>query len=379
MFKNKQKLRRGIMNLNRNEEKLLKILGDNPYISQKDIAQMLEISRPAVANHISSLQSKGYILGKPYVLSQGEYITCVGSANIDYTFKLIEDMKLGTSNPINSSTSFGGVIRNVAENLARLDCNVSLMSVVGNDAYGETLIQSSKKIMEVFAVDKLKDKTTGGYYSIINPTGNMDVGYADMSINNSMDRSWILEHKRHLNLSSWIIADLNISKEAVESLIEFSRNEEIPLGIIGVSTPKMKNLPSDLEGIDIIICNKDESQTYFKTENEDVEDLCQMWLDKGVKKAVVTDGTKGSYYGENNIVSHQDAFVIDDSKIVDVTGAGDSFSSALIYALIKEYSFKESIRIGTMSSSLTIQVPFSVNPKLSINLLKKELIKYENI
>jgi pseudouridine kinase len=367
------------MNLNRNEKKLLKILENNPYISQKEIAQMLEISRPAVANLISSLQSKGYILGKPYVLSQDKYITCVGSANIDYTFKLQEEMKLGTSNPINSNTSFGGFIRNVAENLARLDGKVSLMSVVGDDAYGKNLIQSSKKLMEIFAVDKLKDQTTGGYYSIINPKGNMDVGYADMSINSSMDRSWILEHKRHLNLSSWIIADLNISKEAVETLIEFSRNEDIPLGIIGVSTPKMKNLPIDIKGIDIIICNKDESQTYFKTEIENIEEFCKMWLDKGAKKAVVTNGTSGSYYGEKQQVKHQKAFLVKENKVVDVTGAGDAFSSALIYALITNHSFEDSVRIGTMSSSLTIQVPYSVNPKLSIKLIKKELINYENI
>jgi len=367
------------MDLNRNEKKLLKILEDNPYISQKELAQNIEISRPAVANLISSLQSKGYILGKPYVLSQYKYITCVGSANIDYTFKLEDDMKLGTSNPINSSISFGGVIRNVAENLARLDCKVSLMSLVGDDAYGENLIQSSKKIMEVFAIDKLKDKTTGGYFSIINPKGNMEVGYADMSINSSMDRSWILNHKRHLNLSSWIIADLNISKEAVESLIEFNRNENIPLGIVGVSTPKMKNLPDDIDGINIVICNKDESQTYFKTNNENVDELCRMWLDKGVKKAVVTDGVKGSYYGENQEVKHQNSFVVDGNKVVDVTGAGDAFSSALIYALYSNYSFEDSMKIGTMSSSLTIQESFAVNPKLSINLIKKELVNYENI
>jgi len=367
------------MDLNRNEKKLLKILEDNPYISQKEIAQIIKVSRPAVANLISNLQSKGYILGKPYVLSQDKYITCVGSANIDYTFKLEDEMKLGTSNPINSSTSFGGVIRNVAENLARLDCKVSLMSVVGEDAYGDTLIQSSKKLMETFAVDKLKGKTTGGYYSIINPKGNMDVGYADMSINSSMDRSWVLEHKRHLNLSSWIIADLNISKEAVESLIEFSRNEDIPIGIVGVSTPKMKNLPYDISGIEIIICNKDESQTYFKTDNENVEDLCQMWLEKGVRKAVITDGTNGSYFGEKQEVKHQFAFLVEESKVVDVTGAGDAFSSSLIYALITDHSFEDSVRIGTMSSSLTIQEPFAVNPKLSINLIKKELIHYENI
>lgn len=367
------------MNLNRNEKKLLKILEENPYISQKEIAEIIKVSRPSVANIIIGLQNKGYILGKPYVLSKDTYITCVGSANIDYSFKLMENMKLETSNPINSSTSFGGVVRNLAENLARLDCKVSLMSVVGDDVYGKNLINASKKLMKTFAVDTLKNQTTGGYYSIINPRGNMDIGFADMSINDSMDRSWILEHKRHLNLSSWIISDLNVSKEAVETLIEFSKSEDIPLGIIGVSSPKMKHLPSDLEGVEIIITNKDEAQTYFNTDIDDVKDLCKMWLDKGIKKAVVTDGTKGSYYGENDEIRHQSAFLIEENKIVDVTGAGDAFSSALIYALSTDHSFEDSIRIATMSSCLTIQEKTAVNSKLSIKLIKKELEYNENI
>lgn len=367
------------MELNRNESKVLKILQENPYISQKDIAQQMVLSRPAVANLISSLQNKGYILGKPYVLSTDKYITCIGGANMDHTFKLEDEMMLGTSNPIVSSLSFGGVIRNVAENLARLDSKVSLMSVVGNDSHGESLIHSSSKLMEVFAVDKLKDHTTGGYYSIIDLKGNMKVGYADMSINSVMNRGWILEHKRHLHMSSWMVTDLNVSKEAVESLIEFSRQEDIPLAVIGVSSPKMKHLPKDIKGVDLIICNKDETQIYFNTTSDNAEELCGLWLEAGVKKAVVTDGTKGSFYGEDNQVFHQSAFLISEDKIVDVTGAGDSFSSAIIYGLSTSHSFQESVRLGAMSSSLTIQEPFAVNPKLSIQLIKKELNKNEHI
>lgn len=367
------------MVLNRNEKKILKLLEDNPYISQKDLADKMKISRPSVANLISNLQNKGLILGKPYVLSKEKYITCVGGANIDYTFKLEEDLVLGTSNPIKSSTSFGGVIRNVAENLSRLDCKLSLMTVVGDDSHGEELLQASKKLMETFASEKIKNKTTGGYYSIIDTSGNMSVGYADMSVNSYMDRSWVLNHKQHLSMSSWIISDLNVSKDAVETLLEFSKSENIPFAVIGVSGPKMKNLPRDIDGLDLIICNKDETQTYFETDIKNNEELCKMWLKSGVKRAVLTDGINGSYYGENNAVKHQKAYLVNIEDVVDVTGAGDSFSSAVIYGLTTKHNFEDSVRMASVSSSLTIQEPFAVNQKLSINLIKRELIKNENI
>lgn len=367
------------MRLNDNEKKVLDILTKDPYVNQQYIADQLALSRPAVANLISGLQEKGYILGKPYMLKKEEYITCVGGANLDYTFRLDEDMILGTSNPVSSSTSYGGVVRNVAENLARLNHHISLMTVVGDDLAGDDLIRHSKKLMEVFASDKIKHQTTGGYYSIIGKDGNMNVGYADMSINAHMDRSWILEHKRHLSLSSWIVADTNLSKDALEALIEFSNSEDIKLAIIGVSGPKMKHVPEDLKGVEIIICNLDETQSYFNTNIDDVNELINLWINKGVHKAIITRGKNGCIYADGSKISEHKAILVSDDLVVDVTGAGDAFSSAVIHGLIKSESLDQSVKYGVMSSSMTIQSKYSVNPNLSIKNIKKELKKYENI
>lgn len=367
------------MKLNENEQKVLSILKEDPYVNQQFIADQLNLSRPAIANLISGLQDKGYILGKPYVLKTEEFVTCIGSANVDYTFKLEEKMVLGTSNPVNSTISYGGVIRNVADNLSRLNHSVSIMTVLGDDRAGDELLSYSKKIMAVFACDRIKHENTGGYYAVINQKGNMDVGFADMLINNHMNRSWILEHKRHLNMSQWLIADMNITKDAMETLIEYALDEQKKLAIIGVSGPKMKHLPEDLNGVEILICNLDESQAYFKTDLEDPYQLIPKWLEKGLNKIVITAGKKGSYYFDGTEIKHQPAYLVDDEQVVDVTGAGDSFSSALLHGLMTNESMTQSIRYGAMSASLTIQSPYAVNPKLSINLLKKELKKHEII
>lgn len=367
------------MKLNGNEKKVLAILKEDPYVSQQFIADDMKLSRPAIANLISGLQEKGYILGKPYALKKEEYIICIGGANLDYTFRLEEKMILSTSNPVNSSISYGGVVRNVADNLTRLNHSVSLMTVLGDDLAGEDLLSYSKKTMEVFACDKLKHENTGGYYSVINKEGNMDVGFADMSINRHMNRNWILEHKRHLNLSKWLIADTNITKDALEALIEYAQAENKKLAIIGVSGPKMKHVPDDLNGVEILICNLDETQSYFNTSDDDIESLVKLWIKKGLKKVVITQGKKGSVYYDGKDIRYQKAYVVKEDKVIDVTGAGDAFSSAVLHGLINEESLETSIGYGAASSSLTIQSNHAVNPKLSINQLKKEIKKYENI
>jgi len=366
------------MKLNSNEKKVLEILKVNPYMSQKDIAASIDVSRPAVANIIAGLQEKGYILGKPYLLRKESYVTCIGGANVDVTLRLENELLQMTSNPVTASKSYGGVVRNVAENIARMGLNVSIMSILGQDTFGHDLFKTIDQLVETFAIEMVADESTGTYYSVIDDKGDMLYGFADMAINHLMDRSWVLKHKKHIIMSEYIISDLNPTKDAIESLFELKRELGIPMAVIGVSGPKMKNLPKQIEGLDLIVCNIDESQAYFKTDIDDGYKLCQMWLDGGVKKAVVTAGTKGSYYGEENKIHHQKPYLTASENIVDVTGAGDAFSSAVLYGIISGESLEKSVKLGAINASLTIQVPFAVNPNLSIKKLEKELVKYEN-
>lgn len=363
------------MNLNENELKVLKILDEDPFVSQQYMADRLQLSRPAVANLISGLQDKGYILGKPYLLRRDEYVTCIGSANIDYTLSLNEKMIYGTSNPVTSSFSFGGVVRNIAENLARLDHKVSLMALVGEDNMADLLLDDSRKIMETFATDKVSQEKTGAYYSIIDKNGNMNVGFADMAINFKMDRSWILQHRKHLHLSNWLIADLNVQKTGIETLLEFSAQEQKQLILVGVSGPKMKNLPADLMGVHLLVCNLDESQAYFSTTNDNPAELCEMWLKTGLKNIVVTAGKNGSWFGDSNTIKRQEALYVKNEDILDVTGAGDAFSAGVIHGMIQGQDISECVKIGTVNASLTIKSPFSVNKNLSKKLIESEYIK----
>ncbi len=365
------------MKLNKNEQIVLNALRNNPYISQKELSESLRLSRPSIANYISSLQQKGFILGKPYALREDTYVTCIGGANMDITLQLEDMMTYGTSNPVSSSHSLGGVIRNVGENLARLDANVSLMSLVGNDRFGEEILEKSNKIMKVFATERVQGEVTGSYYSVIDQKGDMIAGFANMDINRLMNRSWIIEHKKHIQMSDWVIADLNISKEAMEAVIENCLSEDIKLGIIGVSSPKMKHLPDDLKGVEIIICNKDETQTYFKTNENDSKALCKLWLDAGVKKAIVTAGIEGSFYGEDSHIKHQKAYLVQKRDIIDVTGAGDAFSSATVYGLMSGNTLDKSVQMGAISASLTIQTQYAVNPNVSLKKIQKEIDRYE--
>jgi sugar/nucleoside kinase (ribokinase family) len=207
----------------------------------------------------------------------------------------------------------------------------------------------------------------------------MVVGFADMAINKSMNRTWIIEHKKHLNMGKWIISDMNISVDAMEALLDFSNEENKLLAIVGVSGPKMKNLPKVLKGLELIIVNVDETQAYFNTDSTDLTKLADLWYDKGIRNVVVTAGSKGCIYRNSKERNLYKAFSVKKDLIKDVTGAGDAFSAAVIYGLVNGESLKESVSYGTASASLTIQSDKSVYPELSIRKIIKEISKNEEL
>ncbi|MDR2478938.1 MAG: PfkB family carbohydrate kinase, partial [Treponema sp.] len=67
-------------------------------------------------------------------------VTVIGGANIDINGFSARPPVMGDSNPGTIDRCSGGVARNIAENLARLKVNVNLISAIGNDAFGKTLL-----------------------------------------------------------------------------------------------------------------------------------------------------------------------------------------------------------------------------------------------
>lgn len=370
MFYLKTSVRKDGAMLSAKERAILEELQLNPYISQKNLADKIGLSRSATANLISQLVNKGYIMGKAYILNDRKSIICIGGANVDHKLVLKEDLQLYTSNPISSLTTIGGVVRNVAENLGRLDQNVTLLSLVGGDMNGRSILNYCKDFISVHEVEIIENATTGSYSAILNNEGDLILGIADMDIANLMDDRWLQRHRQALSSAKLLVIDTNVEPSAIQYLLDFSRDENKDMVIIGVSAPKVNRVPEELAGTFLTIFNKDESQAYFKTKETDAKKLTQMWLDKGVSYAIVTDGKDGVAYGYQKGIYKSPAIVV--KEVVDATGAGDAFCSGVIYGLMNDNNFHDSVLLGQLNASATIQSTSSVREVLTRQLLESE-------
>ncbi|QLB18046.1 carbohydrate kinase [Mannheimia granulomatis] len=359
-----------------NERVIFELIRQNPFISQQDIADKVALSRPAVANIISSLVKKEYLLGKAYVFNERNSVVCIGAANLDKKIKTNHELQGYTSNPITSKVSIGGVVRNIAENLGRLEQNVILISAVGNDPEWSRIKTLSSPFMNTESVIMIEGQSTGYYTALLDIDGEMYLGLADMSIYDHFKPELLIKQQQYLRNAKCLVVDLNCPKETVEFLCAYAQKQQVKLVIIAVSEPKMKNLPKQLLGVDCLFLNKGELGSFVGRvlDSEDkLKEAVNDVLDCGVKQVILTLGSKGVLLATKNSYRWYPVKPLEPSKVIDVTGAGDSFSAAFIDAWLQGENEQKCVLAGMTNAYYTIQSEFTVRTNLTKAQLQTEM------
>lgn len=78
-------------------------------------------------------------------MREKDYIVIIGSANIDVAGYSHHPLNYADSNPGKIKFTPGGVGRNIAHNLALLGKNAWLLSAVGGDFYGQSLLAQTNQ------------------------------------------------------------------------------------------------------------------------------------------------------------------------------------------------------------------------------------------
>jgi sugar/nucleoside kinase (ribokinase family) len=304
-------------------------------------------------------------------------VLCIGAAHIDYKFIPYKSIIKQTSNPVKTSMNYGGVVRNVAENLARLNIDVSLMSVLGDDLLGRQLIEEMSHLMKTNHLQQLKNQRTGQYYAVLDHEGDMEMAFADMSIYDSMNADWMIHQLANAPTYDYYVADMNVQKSALNVLIHWTNTHHNKLIIVGVSEPKMANLPKNLKDVFLLICNQKEARALFDQTNLTDNQLIESLKSLGIKHVILTNGIQPIIYiGEDKVIYHNINHLVP-NEMIDTTGAGDAFSAGVIFGLIHDKSILEALNDGVANASLVIKSKDSVRQDLNIDILFQEVVKNE--
>ena len=361
------------------EQFILNEIKKNPFITQQELAERIGLSRPATANIISGLIKKKYILGKAYIVNEEDSIICIGAANVDRKFYCDTDLQSMTSNPVKSTKSIGGVARNIAENLGRLGENVTFLTAAGNDSEWSLIKNLSEPFMNTNYIQPIENASTGSYTAIIDKKGDMQYGFADMNIYEEITPEFLSKQSSILLKAKCLVIDLNLPKKSIEYLTSFAEKNNIKLVIVPVSSPKMIHMPNSLHSIDWLIINRDETETFLKMKidsNDDMSIAAEKLINLGVSNVIITNGLKPLIFKDNSSESFHS--VISSKNVVDVTGAGDSFTSAVIYSWLKNYTNEDIINLALLNSKKTVETNYTVRQNLDQKQLEIELEEFKN-
>ncbi len=353
------------------ERSVLALIRQNPFIGQQEIADQLGVARSTVAAHIVQLMAKGQILGRGYVLSEPKRMVCIGGAVFDRKYRARQAIIPETSNPVDGSKSFGGVARNVCENLALLGTPVTFLSIVGEDETGGALLDHLRRQgVDTSQVVVAQDRATAEYAAVLDPNGDLVLGLADMSIFDlfqpaHIDRAW-----PHLASASMVFADCNLSASTLNHLITRRHGAGFRLAIDAVSTPKVVRLPMDLSGIDLIFMNLDEANALLARHDRpaaaDSRDAAEALVALGAGEAIVTMGARGVVVANGETVRHVPAVK---AHPVDMTGAGDAMIAGTLHRMLAGDETPEAANVGVLLGALTTETAASVHAELSPQLL----------
>lgn len=107
-----------------------------------------------------------------------------------------------------------------------------------------------------------------------------------------------------------------------------------------------------------------------------IKKLLSGLADLGPKKVVITDGERGSFGFDGEKYLKLDVFP---AKLVDMTGAGDSYATGVVAGLIHGEPLEEAMRWGAANSASVIEQMGAQAGLLSLNKMKEVLKKHKNI
>jgi ribokinase len=268
-------------------------------------------------------------------------IIVVGSSNTDITGRAERlprhgETVMGTTMMIGPGGK--GLNQATAAHLAAKgsDCETVFISRIGNDAFGKVLVDHMSAVqMNTSGVIISDTDTTGCAIIEIEEDSAQNRIMVIPGANSCLSAEDIRNAETLVAKSSAVLTQLEISLDTVKETKELAKKYNKPF----ILNPAPAAPLSDelLCGIDWFTPNETEAAFYAGGKEpdsiDDVREIAQLLLKKGIKNVVITLGSRGAYWTDG-----KDEIVVPSRKVkaVDTVGAGDTFNGALAVAIAEE-------------------------------------------
>lgn len=355
------------------EQQVLDLIREDPLVSQQAIADRLGISRSAVAGHVMRLTARGVIKGRGYVFTDKPFVVSIGGANLDIHGRSGDCIRAKDSNPGIVHACPGGVARNVAENLARLGADCRLVTAIGDDQPGETLMRSGRAAgIDMQHVVRPHNGRTSTYVSVLDNDGEMQVAISDMRIIDELGPDRLRALEPMMKQAALVVLDTNLSETAIAWLSDTLSDR--PLFADTVSTAKAAKIAPFLDSVHTLTPSLIEAEAMsgisLRT-NKQFPKLASWFHDRGVSRVFITLGERGVFYSTEDACGF--AAPPEISARRNTGGAGDAFLAGLAWSWLQQWDLRRSVEFSLATAGITLGRDETSSPALTLAAVRRSI------
>ncbi|MBU1019973.1 MAG: carbohydrate kinase family protein [Firmicutes bacterium] len=293
-------------------------------------------------------------------------VLVIGAQNIDIFARSHKTYTLHDSNIAKIHIAFGGVGRNIAENLRRLGNSVSFLTVFGDDYFSQSAHSSLLDMgMDISESLHLKNASNSVYLGVMDKGNDLFVGLNDMDIVHQLNKAFFISKHEYINRFSTIVIDNNLPQESIDYLLTTYHDKEIVMD--GVSTKKVIKIKHHLDKISVLKLNHLELEKLAK--DGSIDEKIQYLKNQGANTLLITNQDQDVMLVKGEEVHTITPYKV--RKIVNASGAGDSFLSGFVHGMINGYSETDCLDCATKVAYLTLLSRNSTNELLNIEEVNK--------
>lgn len=277
------------------------------------------------------------------------------------------------SNPGHVGVTAGGVGRNVAENLARLDVEVSFVTAFGDDANG----RARRAECEAAGIDVSRSisvpGTTGSVYlAILDEHGDLAAAVSDMRALDGVGPGEVSSALEGLGVVDALVLDANLRVDTLARIREIL--PVTPVFLECVSAAKAERLSPLLSGSAAIHANVLEAGvlcgTGFERSAAGATLAARTLVALGVSAAYVTAGDRGTAWAS---AEGAGSFPAPGTEVVNATGAGDAFMAGVVASTLAGHDASRVALFASACAGVTLRSEHTVAPGLDRRTVEAEM------
>lgn len=246
----------------------------------------------------------------------------------------------------------GGKGANQVYTIGKLGGNVSMIGAVGEDSFGEMLIDNLKRVnVDVSGVERIAGGTTGQAFIPVDDTGENSIIVIG-GTNGLVDEALLRRHEDLMDACDIVVMQQEIPLSTVMAAKELAVEKG---KTIIVDPAPAAAMPDEFwKDIDYMKPNETELGILVGRAlhtQEEYQAAAHEMLRKGVKHLLVTLGGKGCLFLSKEEEEFIPAVRV---KAVDTTAAGDCFTGAFAVALSQGKAEREAIAFAQRASAIAV-------------------------